>query len=74
MFAQDWYLIRRKEASSMKEIVLLKKWLKKPGNSPATLAAALGYKTSASINMWIKRNSIPSHQLKNVLEIIKGDL
>ena len=55
---------------SMNTVTKLKEWLGKPGNTPAFLAAQLGYKTSDPIVQWIARKSIPSFQEQRVLAII----
>lgn len=54
-----------------KEIKAVKEWLKKENNTKALLAARLGYTSSMSVHMWIKRNSIPGHMKKRVMEEIK---
>lgn len=51
-------------------IKMLEAWLARPGNSAAALAAALGYKTSATISKWKKRG-IPDHAWKHVEQIIR---
>ena len=55
----------------MNEIRELKRWLRIEGNTQAKLAAALGYKTSLTIQNWIYKNRIPSRQKAVVMEIIK---
>jgi hypothetical protein len=62
--------IKRKEVFLQKELSALKRWLKKDGNSEADLASALGYKSSTTINMWIKRQRIPKHMRQRVMEIV----
>lgn len=56
----------------MKELLAVSKWLKKEGNSAAKLAAGLDYKTSQSIQNWIKRKRIPNHMKARVNEFIKS--
>lgn len=53
------------------DLVKIKKWLKKEGNTEAKLAYALGYTSSTAITMWFKRNSIPSYMKQRVKELIK---
>jgi hypothetical protein len=55
----------------MDEIKALKLWLKKPGNSAAQIAVALGYKSSVVVNQWIHRGRIPQHQIHWVMKFIK---
>jgi len=52
----------------------LKIWVKKPGNSYARAAVALGYKDCAPIRQWIARKSIPSYQMERVQRMLKGEL
>lgn len=54
----------------MKLLVELKKWLKREGNSEARLAVALGYKDSAPIRQWLRRQRIPSYQEERVRTIV----
>jgi hypothetical protein len=49
---------------------LLKSWLSKQNNGKAVLAAELGYKTSFTIDSWIKRKSIPPYMWSKVEAII----
>lgn len=51
-----------------KNIIKLKQWLE--NNSHAWLADKLGYRTSDSVKMWVKRNSIPDYRLKEVMKLI----
>ncbi len=50
-------------------VSLIKMYLKIEGNTHATLAAALGYKTSNTINHWLKIGRIPPHKLKEVKRV-----
>lgn len=50
----------------------LERWLKKPGNTPAVLAAQLGYKTSETIRRWVENKRIPEREVVRVEEIILG--
>lgn len=50
----------------------LKIWLEKDNNSKAKLAVKLGYKSSAAIQMWLLRDSIPDWQIERVEKIIKS--
>jgi len=57
----------------MRDIVgALKRWLSKPGNTQAGLAAALGYRSSTTVAQWIKRGRIPDYMHKDVWAQIKG--
>jgi hypothetical protein len=47
----------------MKELKELRRWLKQPGNSPAKLAARLGYRSSTTISKWLERGMIPERML-----------
>jgi hypothetical protein len=53
------------------DLMAIKKWLKKEGNSEAKLAYALGYTSSTAITMWFKRNNIPNYMKERVKELIK---
>lgn len=53
----------------MKELV---KWLKRPGNSQAKMAAILGYKTSTTIANWLTRGAIPEREKARVRDIVRG--
>lgn len=56
---------------TQKQIIrLLNDWLKQKGNTKAKLAKKLGYKTHTTINNWIKRKSIPSYRLNDILKEI----
>jgi len=55
------------------EIKQLIDWLAVDGNSMTRLAGQLGYKTSTTIDKWIKNNRIPSHQREVVLKIIGSE-
>ena len=50
----------------------LKRWLKIPGNNTSSIAVAMNYKTSATIEQWVKRGRIPSYRVPQLLEIING--
>jgi hypothetical protein len=52
-----------------KELSAVKRWLKKEGNSPAILAAALGLKTSSAIQQWFKAKNIPERHIAKVREL-----
>lgn len=48
----------------------LKDWLKKPGNTCACIAVALGYRDSAPVSQWLRRGRVPSYQAVRVKQII----
>ena len=48
----------------------LKAWMKKEGNSAAVLASALGYKSSATIHMWMQRGNVAHYKREDVIKII----
>ena len=50
----------------------LKKWLERPENTKAKLAAFLGYSSSETISRWIERKRIPAHQQERVNSFLKG--
>jgi len=41
-------------------------------NNVTLLTAYLGYKSTATIHMWVSRKRIPAHQLDRVLTFMKG--
>lgn len=49
----------------------LNRWLSKPGNTQAALAAGLGYKTSETIRKWIENQEVPKVVRMRVLEFLK---
>lgn len=51
----------------------LKNWLKKPGNTFASVAVALGYRDSAPIRQWVRRESIPDYQAERLKQLITGE-
>lgn len=53
-----------------KELKSIKSWLKKEGNSKSKLAGKLGYKSSQTIDNWIKRNAIPVYMIERVREVV----
>lgn len=53
----------------MSEIKLLTKWVER--NSPAEIAAYLGYKSSSTISMWIRQGKIPDYQKRSILNFLK---
>jgi len=55
----------------MKEIRLIKKWLKIEGNTQSLLAERLGYSSRSTINNWIKYKRIPDYMKQSIMEICK---
>lgn len=51
----------------------LRKWLAKPGNTPARLAAMLGYRSSETVVRWVQRKSVPSWHVDRVWRILNGE-
>lgn len=48
----------------------LDEWIKEHG--PSEMATLLGYKSSETIRMWVRRKSIPSFQVNRVKAILKA--
>jgi hypothetical protein len=44
-----------------KEVKAVQRWLKKPGNTEAKLAGAMGYESSVSVKNWVKRGNVPTY-------------
>lgn len=53
-----------------KELVAIDRWLNKKGNTKALLAAKLGYSSSSVVQQWFRRNRIPAHMEKRIMEAI----
>lgn len=49
----------------------VKKYCEKHGS--AKLAAALGYKTSQTVEQWIARKQIPGYMIKQLTEILENE-
>ena len=55
----------------METISILKKWLKKDGNTKAKLAYLMGYESSLVIDKWLSRQEIPAKAEQYFFTIIK---
>lgn len=55
---------------NMDLIKQLDEWIKEHG--PSEMATLLGYKSSETIRMWVRRKSIPSFQVNRVKAILKA--
>lgn len=55
-----------------KTIKKLKKFLNKKPTNKLLITRQLGYKTTITLDMWIKRKRIPLYQVENVERILKG--
>lgn len=51
----------------------IQRWLTRPGNSQARLAAMLGYKSSTTISKWIERGTIPQYMHAPLRAALKED-
>ena len=54
------------------KIEVLNDWLSKDRSNGVKLALFLGYKTSATIEQWVRRGQIPGHQVDLVTRFVKG--
>ena len=53
-----------------KELRAVIKWLGQENNSQTLLASRLGYKSSAVVAQWIRRNKIPNHMKERIMQEI----
>lgn len=56
----------------MKIIKDLKKWLTRPENTKAKIAAFMGYSSSETVSRWIERGRVPVHQQERLNSFLKG--
>jgi hypothetical protein len=52
-------------------ILVVKTWLKKPGNTKVKLANSLGYNSSSTVGNWLRRKSIPEYMRDSIEECCK---
>ena len=63
----------KKQIKKVALIERIKLWLFVNENSTAKLAAALGYKSSNTITMWLRRGAVPACQRARVLAFIRKE-
>lgn len=50
----------------------VRRWLKRPGNTPASLAVRLGYASSSTVEKWLQKGKVPRCREKQVTEALGG--